>query len=128
MPEKAAEAMHNRRVILPPLACEPTQPDQQRDRRFPEDPIHLIEQPAEIVGEAILSLRRRRHRRGRDGGSGKRARCGIAVPDVGDGQDTGRDRALSSAAEGGPEQRSVLSRAEALRRPAATRLEILPAP
>ena len=56
--------MHDRRVILPPLAREPTQPDQQRDRRFPEDPIHLIEQSAEIVGDVILPLRRRRLRRG----------------------------------------------------------------
>jgi len=43
-------------------------------------------------------------------------------------QDAGSDRARSPAAEGRPEQRSVLGRAKALRRAAATRLEILPAP
>jgi len=87
--------MHDRGVILLPIAREPTQPDQQRDRRFPQGSIHLIKQPAEIVGEAILLLCRRRLRRGRDGGSRKRARCEIAVPDVVDGQDAGRDRARS---------------------------------
>ena len=55
-PDKATEAMHARGVILLPIAREPTQPDQQPECRFPEDPIHLIEQPAEIVGEAILLL------------------------------------------------------------------------
>jgi len=121
MPDKAAEAMHDRRVIPLPTGREPTQPDQQRDCRFPQDLIHLIEQPVEIV----LLLR---HQRARDGGSGKRARCGMAVSDVGDGQDAGRDRARSPAAEVRPEQRSVPGRAEALRRAAAMRLEILPAP
>jgi hypothetical protein len=67
-----------------------------------------------------------RHSRGRPWE--KRARYGIAVPDVGDGQDAGGDRALSPTAESGPEQRSVLGRAKALRRPAAARLEILFAP
>jgi hypothetical protein len=41
-----------------------------------------------------------RYRRGRDSGSKKRARCGISAPDVGDGQDAGRQRALGPAAEG----------------------------
>jgi hypothetical protein len=49
--------MHDRGVILLPTGREPTQTDQRRDRRFPEDSIHLIEQPAEIVGDAILPLR-----------------------------------------------------------------------
>jgi hypothetical protein len=53
VPEKAAEAMRDCGVILLPIACEPTQPDQQGDCRFPQDLIHLIEQQAEIVGEDI---------------------------------------------------------------------------
>src|SRR5207244_10342073 len=64
VPDKATEAMHDRGVILLPIAWEPTQPDQQRDRRFPQGSIHLIEQQTEIVGEAILPLRRRRPWRG----------------------------------------------------------------
>jgi hypothetical protein len=69
VPDEATEAMHDRGVILPPIAREPTQPNQQRDCRFPQRLIHLIEQPTEIVGQIFLRLCRRRWLRwGGDGG------------------------------------------------------------
>jgi hypothetical protein len=99
----------------------------------------LRHKPFKILLAREAAIRARRHRpemlRGRityRHGRGcpweKRARRGIALPDVGGGQDPGRDRALSPAAEGGPEQRSVLSRAKALRRPVTARREAVTAP
>ena len=62
MPDEATEGMHDGGVILSPVGSKPTQPDQQSDCRFSQDPFHLIEQLAEIAGEAILPLSRRQLR------------------------------------------------------------------
>jgi hypothetical protein len=62
-------------------------------------------------------------RRGRNGSWEKRARCGIAVPDVVDGQDAGGDGAFSPPAQRGPECHPTLDLAETLRRAASPRLE-----
>ena len=64
VPDEATEGMHDGVVIRPPVGSKPIQPDQQPDCRFPQDPIHLIKQLAEIVGEAILPPSRRHLRRG----------------------------------------------------------------
>jgi hypothetical protein len=62
------------------------------------------------------------------GGREKRARFGIAVPDVVDGQDTGGDGAFSPPAQRGPERAPTRGPAKPLRTAAAQQPKWLLAP